>query len=58
MFKETYEIVYRDPETEEERSVVKEFTGNFARTPYEAAEDLAYMLADKGFYEIKRVRSS
>lgn len=49
----TFEIDYTDPETEELVTIVRTFMPSGRLSPAEQADDLAYMLADKGNYTIK-----
>lgn len=48
-----YRIRYRDPETGEEESIEREFKDTPTVSAAEWAEDLAYTLADKGWYRIE-----
>ena len=47
-----YRIEYKDPITEEIKVITKIFEDTFEIPAKEWAEDFAYALADKGWYEI------
>lgn len=51
-----FRIEYRDPETGENTTVDREFTGTASVSAREWAEDYAYSLADKGPYQITEIR--
>jgi hypothetical protein len=55
MTKKRFQITYRDPDTLEKVKVEREFdhTEEFPAKMW--AEDLAYTLADKGWYEVKEM---
>lgn len=56
MIKQKFKIEWKDPETGEHRSEVKEFTGDREFPPHEWAEDYAYSVADKGWHKVTEVK--
>ena len=47
-----YKIKYADPETGEMKTIESEHADCAALTSRQWAEDLAYSLADKGYYKV------
>lgn len=52
----TFEISYTDPETGEEKVVVKTFDGDDKFPAAYWADDYGYTVADKGPYAIKELK--
>lgn len=55
-----FEITYIDPETEETKTVIKDFSetnipGEMVISAREWAKDCAYAISDKGTYTIKEL---
>ena len=51
----TYRIDYLDPDDGEWKTIEETFYDYLALTAYEQACDMAYSLADKGPYQVKRI---
>lgn len=49
----TFEITYRDPHTDELKTVLQYFADDAVLPAKFQAEDYAYSLADKGYYTVK-----
>lgn len=57
MAKQKFKINWRDPETDELCSVIKDFDGDDAMSALEWASDWAYSRADKGWYRIEEIKA-
>lgn len=53
--RKTFEIRYRDPDTDRIETVVEQFDDTAEVQAKEWAEDYAYTLADKGWYSLKEL---